>query len=245
MARGANSFLDAAPNNEHLSLFWHRDSNNFRTRSFDGDLQIGLNFPDLELYFCEAGQKVPHSFWLDDRTPAFAEAWYLVELLHRDRDQSKFSTDLPFSSPNMLMGDTEDHNASAYKPELDALNCCVLKGNEILQSVLRTLAQQPEFAKCRQWITLEPESFSLSLNVSADNEVVKLPSIGVSFGDHLRPAPFFFVKGNETNGGLKPHLLDYDPQTLLPLKSIVNGAMSDLALVKELVNKFTEANNMK
>ena len=72
-----------------------------------------------------------------------------------------------------------------------------------------------------------------------------MPSIGVNIGDHLRPAPFFFVKGNETNGGLKPHLLDYDPQTLLPLKSIVNGAMSDLALVNELVNKFTEANNVK
>jgi hypothetical protein len=71
----------------------HKDTSNFRTRTFDGDLQIGINFPDLELYFCEGGQKVPHSFWLDDRTPAFAEAWYLVELLHRDRDQSKFSTD--------------------------------------------------------------------------------------------------------------------------------------------------------
>ena len=245
MARGANSFLSAAPNNAHLSLFWHRDSNNFRTRSFDGDLQIGLNFPDLELYFCEGGQKVPHSFWLDDRTPAFAEAWYLVELLHRDRDQSKFSTDLPFSSPNMLMGDTEDHNASAYKPELDALNCCVLKGNEILQSVLHTLAQKPEFAKCRQWITLEPESFSLSLNVSADNEAVKLPSIGVSLGDHLRPAPFFFVKDSEAYGSSKTHLLDYDPQTLLPLKSIVNELTSDVALVKKLVNKFIEANNAK
>ena len=245
MARGANSFLDATPNNGHLSLFWHRDSNNFRTRSFDGDLQIGLNFPDLELYFCEGGQKVPHSFWLDDRTPAFAEAWYLVELLHRDRDQSKFSTDLPFSSPNMLMGDTEDHKASAYKPELDALNCCVLKGNQILQSVMHTLAKQPEFAKCRQWITLEPESFSLTLNVSADNEVVKLPSIGVSLGDHLRPAPFFFVKDSEANGSSKTHLLDYDPQTLLPLKSIVNELTSDVALVKKLANKFIEANNAK
>ena len=143
------------------------------------------------------------------------------------------------------MGDTEDHKASAYKSELDALNCCVLKGNEILQSVLHSLAQQPEFAKCRQWITLEPESFSLTLNVSADNEVVKLPSIGVSLGDHLRPAPFFFVKDTETNGGSKSHLLDYDPETLLPLKSIVTGAMSDLALVEKLVNKFTEANNVK
>ena len=245
MARGAHSFLDATPNNEHLSLFWHKSSNNFRTRSFDGDLQIGLNIPDLELYFCEGGQKVPHSFWLDDRTPAFAEAWYLVELLHRDRDQSKFSTDLPFASPDMLMGDTEDHNASAYKVELDALNRCVLKGNEILQSVLLILAQQPEFAKCRKWITLEPEPFSMGLNVSADNEVVKLPVIGISLGDHLRPAPFFFVRDGETNRTSNSHLLDYAPQFLLPLKSIVNDATSDSALVKRLVDMFIEANNVK
>ena len=143
------------------------------------------------------------------------------------------------------MGDTEDHKASAYKLELDALNCCVFKGNEILQSVLHALAQQPEFAKCRQWITLEPESFSLALNVSADNELVKLPSIGVSLGDHLRPAPFFFVKDSEADGNSKTHLLDYDPQTLLPLKSIINEPMSDVVLVKKLVNKFTEVNNAK
>jgi hypothetical protein len=145
----------------------------------------------------------------------------------------------------MLMGDTEDHKASVYKPELDALNCCVLKGNQILRGVMHTLAQQPEFAKCRQWITLEPELFSLTLNVSADNELVKLPSIGLSLGDHLRPAPFFFVKDSVTNGSSKPHLLDYDPQTLLPLKSIVTEPTSDVALVKKLVNKFTEVDNAK
>ncbi len=245
MARGTNSFLDSTPDNGHLSLFWHTASGNFRTRSFDGDLQIGLSFPDLELYFCEGGQKVPHSFWLDDRTPAFAEAWYLVELLHRDRDQSKFSTDLPFSSPYMLMGDTEDHNASAYKPQLNALNGCVLKANEILRSVSHAVAQQPQFTKCRQWITLEPESFALVLNVVVDNESVKLPLIGMCLGDHLRPAPFFFVKASEARVGFKTHLLDYDPRTLLSLKSIVNESMTDGELVENLVGKFIDANHPK
>ncbi len=245
MARGTNSFLDSTPDNGHLSLFWHKASGNFRTRSFDGDLQIGLNFPDLELYFCEGGQKVPHSFWLDDRTPAFAEAWYLVELLHRDRDQSKFSTDLPFSSPYMLMGDTEDHNASAYKRELNALNVCVLRANEILRSVSNAIAQQPQFTKCRQWITLEPESFSLVLNIVVDNETVKLPLIGMCLGDHLRPAPFFFVKGSKKQSGSKTHLLDYDPGTLLSLKSIVHETLPDVELVENLVGKFIEANHSK
>ena len=240
MARGTNSFLKPAPNDGHLSLFWHKDTSNFRTRTFDGDLQIGINFPDLELYFCEGGQKVPHSFWMDDRTPAFVEAWYLVELLHRDRDQSKFSTELPFSSQYMLMGDTEDHNASAYKLELDALNGCVLKANEILQALSNALTQLPQFTKCRKWITLEPESFSLVLHVIADNEAVKLPITGMCLGDHLRPAPFFFVKGAEPQGRSKPHLLDYDPKTLLTLRSVIDKTMSDAELVKNLVENFTE-----
>ena len=114
VARGANSFLEAMPQNQHLSLLWVGDSQDFRTRYFEKHFQIGLNIRELEIYFCDNGEKVPHSFCFDDRTPAFAEAWYLVELLHRDLDQSKFSTSLPFDSPFMLMGDTQDHNASLY-----------------------------------------------------------------------------------------------------------------------------------
>ena len=127
VARGANSFLEAMPQNQHLSLLWVGDSQDFRTRYFEKHFQIGLNIRELEIYFCENGVKVPHSFCFDDRTPAFAEAWYLVELLHRDLDQSKFATSLPFDSPFMLMGDTQDHNASLYNHELEALHVCLLK----------------------------------------------------------------------------------------------------------------------
>ena len=143
------------------------------------------------------------------------------------------------------MGDTEDHNASAYKLELDALNGCVFKANEILRSVSHAVAMQPQFTKCRQWITLEPESFSLVLNIVVDNEAVKLPLIGMCLGDHLRPAPFFFVKASKTDGRTKTHLLDYDPRALLSLKSIVNETMSDAELVENLASKFIEANHSK
>ena len=78
-----------------------------------------------------------------------------------------------------------------------------------------------------------------------DNEAVKLPLIGMCLGDHLRPAPFFFIKASETQGGSKTHLLDYDPRTLLSLKSIVNETMTDVELVENLVGKFIEANRSK
>ena len=64
-------------------------------------------------------------------------------------------------------------------------------------------------------------------------------------GDHLRPAPFFFVKASEMQGESKTHLLDYDPRTLLSLKSIVNETMPDVELVENLVGKFIEANRSK
>ena len=91
-ARGANSFLGALPQNQHLSLLWNGSSQDFRTRYFENQFQIGVNIRELEIYFCEGGVKVPHSFYFDDRTPAFAEAWFFVELLHLDLDQSKFSS---------------------------------------------------------------------------------------------------------------------------------------------------------
>ena len=97
MARASHSFLEPTLNNSHLSLFWNEDNCDFRTRLFVDGCQIGLHLPDLELYFCDNEEKVPHSFWLDDRTPAFVEAWYLVELLHRGIEQGKFSTALPLS----------------------------------------------------------------------------------------------------------------------------------------------------
>ena len=55
----------------------------------------------------------------------------------------------------------------------------------------------------------------------------------------------FFVKVSETQGGAKTHLLDYDPRTLLSLKSIVNETMPDVELVENLVGKFLEANHSK
>ena len=140
MARGAHSFLEPCDDNTHLDLIWHEESKGFRTKVFDRDLQIGLNIPELELYFCENEIKVPHSFWLDDRTPAYVEAWYLVELVHRDRDRDKFSTELPFSSPNMLMGDTEDHNASAFFEELEALQQCFEKCIILFEQIADSLS---------------------------------------------------------------------------------------------------------
>ena len=236
MARASHSFLDPTLGNSHLSLFWNEDNCDFRTRLLVDGCQIGLHLPDLELYFCDHGEKVPHSFWLDDRTPAFVEAWYLVELLHRGIEQEKFSTALPFESPDMLMGDTEDHNASLFKTELTAMSECLSGAINILKIVADQLARHKDFANNPGQITLEPQSFTLMTRADLSTSHDKTVLVGFSVGDHLRPAPFFFSKTCDQVAGSKNHLLDYNPANIISLQSIADKSLSEEELVRNLVN---------
>lgn len=235
-ARGANSFLGALPQNQHLSLLWNGNSQDFRTRYFENQFQIGVNIRELEIYFCEKGVKVPHSFYFDDRTPAFAEAWYLVELLHRDLDQSKFSTSLPFHSPLMLMGDTQDHNASFYELELRALNDCLMGGMKLLQQMPTLLAPIASILHQPVKIVLEPETFTLEYTVFFSEKTGQRIIVGFSIGDLLRPEPFYFIKDINQNFKPKSRGLDYRPDSIRPLIKLIENKTSDRDLLDDLCN---------
>ena len=234
VARGANSFLQYLPQNQHLSLLWVADSKDFRTRYFEKQFQIGLSIRELEIYFCENGVKVPHSFCFDDRTPAFAEAWYLVELLHRGLDQSKFSTSLPFDSPSMLMGDTQDHNASLYSDELEVLQVSLLKSVRLLQRVPHFLAPVKSLLHQPNKIALEPETFTLEYTAFFSETTGEKIIIGFCPGDHLRPEPFYFIKDINQNFRPKSRGLDYRPESIQPLVKVIENDMSDDELLDEL-----------
>ena len=244
MARCAHSFFEARGDQKHMDLLWQSESKSFRTKIFDGDLQIGLHLPDLELYFCEDGIKVPHSFWLDDRTPAYVEAWYLVELVHRDRDRSKFSIDLPFESVNMLMGDTKDHNASAVAAELDALHKCFEKSADLFVKVSQSLLKNGHIVERANLITLKPESFSLILSFESAKIKEKVASIGLSAGDELRPTPFFFTASESANLKKKTHVLDFEAETLIALNSVCADNVSDESLIKRLCENVETSFNI-
>ena len=233
-ARGANSFLGALPQNQHLSLLWNGNSQDFRTRYFENQFQIGVNIRELEIYFCEGGAKVPHSFYFDDRTPAFAEAWYLVELLHRDLDQSKFSTSLPFHSPLMLMGDTQDHNASFYELELRALNDCLMGSMKLLQQMPTLLAPIASILHQPVKIVLEPETFTLEYTVFFSEKTGQRIIVGFSIGDLLRPEPFYFIKDINQNFKPKSRGLDYRPDSIRPLIKLIENNTSDRDLLDDL-----------
>ncbi len=234
VARGANSFLEYLPQNQHLGLLWDVNAQDFRTRYFEKHFQIGLNIRELEIYFCEDGLKVPHSFCFDDRTPAFAEAWYLVELLHRDLDQSKFSTSLPFDSPSMLMGDTQDHNASLYNHELEALHVSLLRSVRLFQRIPHLLAPVKSLLHQPNKIALEPETFTLEYTAFFSETTGRKIIIGFSAGDHLRPEPFYFIKDINHNFRPKNRGLDYRPESIQPLVKLIENNISDDELLDEL-----------
>ena len=234
VARGAHSFLKYLPQNQHLSLLWAPGSEDFRTRYFEKQFQIGLNIRELEIYFCDDGVKVPHSFCFDDRTPAFAEAWYLVELLHRDLDQSKFSTSLPFESPFMLMGDTQDHNASLYNNELEALHVSLLKSVRLFQRIPSLLTPIKSLLHQPNKIVLEPETFTLEYTAFSSVTTGQKITVGFSAGDHLRPKPFYFIKDINQNFRPKNRELDYRPESIQSLEKIIENNVSDDELLNEL-----------
>ena len=234
VARGAHSFLNYLPQNQHLGLLWDVNAQDFRTRYFEKHFQIGLNVRELEIYFCEDGLKVPHSFCFDDKTPAFAEAWYLVELLHRDLDQSKFSTSLPFDSPFMLMGDTQDHNASLYNHELEALHVSLLRSVRLFQRIPQLLAPVKSLLHQPNKIALEPETFTLEYTAFFSETTGQKITIGFSAGDHLRPEPFYFIKDINHNFRPKNRGLDYRPESIKPLVKLIENNISDDELLDEL-----------
>ncbi|MCH1427153.1 MAG: hypothetical protein L7W42_08415, partial [Alphaproteobacteria bacterium] len=186
------------------------------------------------IYFCENGSKVPHSFYFDDRTPAFAEAWYLVELLHRDLDQSKFTSSLPFQSPLMLMGDTQDHNASLYDLELHALNDCLMASLKMLQKMPASLGPIASILHQPAKVVLEPETFTLEYTAFFSETTGQRIIVGFSIGDHLRPEPFYFIK--DTNQSFRPknRSLDYRPDSIRPLIKLIKNRTSDHDLLDDL-----------
>tara|TARA_B100000676_G_scaffold266750_1_gene280625 strand:+ start:1854 stop:2690 length:837 start_codon:yes stop_codon:yes gene_type:complete len=237
MARGAHSYLEAEKNNKHIELEWQTDSNTLRTRMFCESLQVGLSLPKLEMYFCEDGKKVQHSFWFDDRTPAYVEAWYLVELLHRDKDQSRFSTDLPFHSKEFFLGDTEEHDAPAVAPELQALNDCLVKAADVLAEVNHNLITNGDVISGENPIVCRPEHFTFDfealLNTRRGGSIV----IGLSTGDDLRPAPFFFVNVNKVQKEQKNHALDFNPENILFLKTVAENNLDDNSVINRLLER--------
>ena len=234
MARGAHSYIEPLPQNKHIEMEWQSDRATLCTQVFDGDLQIGLSIPELEIFFCENGEKVMHSFWFDDRTPAYVEAWYLVELLHRDRDRSKFTIELPFESKDFFLGDTEEHDAPAVAGELKAMHDCFIIAENILSQVQQNLTDGDDAVSEIGSISCKPENFTLSFEISTKSADQANVLVGMSLGDDLRPAPFFFVSKNYAETVKNNHVLDFEAANLLSLNKVSEKNMDHTTVIRQL-----------
>lgn len=191
LARIANSYVPASPLEERLYLEYRPASATFVTKPFDNNLILALHMPTLEMQFHEHKKAVPHIFDPEERSPAEAEAWLLVELLHRGIDPAKFSKKLPYNSPGLMTGDATDHSPQSCQQALAQLTAWFRKAAAILDATAWTSGAEHTCIVC--W----PQTLDLSC---ASNIGSTRPDAGFSPGDAENPEPYFYRGRPASNG---------------------------------------------
>ena len=140
LARVAQSYVTSAPLERRTDLRFRAADAAFVTEPFEKGVALEMRLPDLHLQFLQNGKPVPHVFDPQERSPAEAEAWILVELLHRGIDREKFSKTLPYTVPGLLTGDAEDYAPQACREGLAQLTDCFGKAANVLAETARAAA---------------------------------------------------------------------------------------------------------
>lgn len=224
MARIANSYLEADDKSRHIELLWNSKTRSIRTKQFLSQYSLELRLETLELQFCENDIPVPHTLSFQERTPAHVEAWFLIELLHRDIDREKFSKALPYVEAELMMGDSEEHEVEQYSDELTALNDCFCDSAEICAAVADNLKRNEDgfLVSTDMPVICWPQLFHLGIELDLQPGFGSLAiRMGLSAGDGLRPSPFFFTATrDEAEAG------DFEASSILPVERIASENMS-------------------
>lgn len=189
LVRVANSYVSDS-SSTRINLEFYPSDAILVTKPFENDLALGIRLPSLEMQFRDKGNPVPHVFNPEKRSPAEAEAWILVELLHRGIDRSKFSTILPYTIPGLMSGDAEDYSPQTCETGLSQLMALFQDAAAVLEAAART-----EGAVALPIICL-PKTLDLRSGLKAKNKY-----LGFSPGDVHNPEPHFFVQNAAENGG--------------------------------------------
>jgi hypothetical protein len=180
LARIANSFVSGGTPEERILLEFRADDVAFVTQLFDRDIAVEIRLPSLEMQFLEGGRPMPHIFDPEDHSPAEVEAWLLVELLHRGLDRTGFSKNLPYSVPNLMTGDAEDHSPQACRQGLTQLAAWFRNAAAILAAADGT-------GKAR--VVCLPQTLNLICLSGRGSEA----AFGFSPGDARFPEPSFYL----------------------------------------------------
>jgi hypothetical protein len=173
LARIANSYVADGSIKDRLVLDFRIDGS-FVTKTFEHGLALELRLPNLEMQFQERGEPVPHVLDPEERSPAEAEAWILVELLHRGLDRDKFTKSLPYTIANLMSGDAEDYSPQACAAGLAQLTAWFRAASAILSTHGRVVCL--------------PQTLTLEVALGHGT-----PAVGFSPGSAERDEPHFFI----------------------------------------------------
>jgi hypothetical protein len=191
LARIANSFVAAGTAESRVLLEFRPADAAFVTKPFADNLTLELRLPTLEMQFHEAGKAVPHIFNPEERSPAEAEAWLLVELLHRGVDRAKFSKTLPYNVPGLMSGDAEDYSPQSCQQALAQLTAWFGNAAAVLAATPgRSVAGPVDIVCWPQTLNLSPVSKIGSA----------LADYGFTPGDGQIAEPYFYRNLPATNG---------------------------------------------
>jgi hypothetical protein len=172
LARIANSYVAGDRPEDRVLLGFSRGI--FVTKPFDREFALELRLPTLEMQFQERGKPAPHILNPEEHSPAEAEAWILIELLHRGIERDKFSKSLPYAIDNLMSGDAEDYTPEACADGLELLNAWLCAAASILSPDGRVACQ--------------PESITLIAATGGQGDMA-----GFSPGDPQHNEPYFFT----------------------------------------------------
>jgi len=194
LARIANSYVTEGPPEQRSMLDFRASDAAFVTKSFDKGLSLEMRLPTLEMQFLENGKPMPHILDPQEHSPAEVEAWILVELLHRRVDREKFSKKLPYTIPELMTGDAEDHSPQSCQPGLTELMAWFQNAAAVLDAAARATGTDKARIVCL------PQTLNLTW---IPNPGAAQADFGFSPGDAENPEPFFYANESATNVAAK------------------------------------------
>ena len=183
LARIACSYVTNGVPERCTDLDFHAEDAAFVTKQFAQGVALEMRLPGLHLQFLQNGKPVPHIFDPQERSPAEAEAWILVELLHRGIDRGRFTKKLPYAVPGLLVGDAEDYAPQVCGEGLAQLTTLFVDAASVLKEAARACGADKSRVICL------PQTLDLMVAASPGTTPIML---GFSPGYKQNPQPHFY-----------------------------------------------------
>jgi len=185
VARVENSYGPGSGTEEPIRLRWCDERRAIRTHGLVGGLELELRVAEMVLQFLENGKPSDHAFSAEEHSPAHAEAWLLIELLHRGVDRTRFTKALPYDASQLLSGDGQEFSPEQYADELVLLAEWMSRAARSLLS-----AEESQQGGGDGEILVRPED--LSMEVERSDHVVGFKPVGSVLDE-----PYFYVRGRD------------------------------------------------